>query len=154
METGLTFPADGSAAPSSPSSATRHAPTAAYPPLSPRKSLQPTTSAHVAAPKSRPINAPVVLTSSASLVTARSGRFWKPGAVGWENGRIAFPCSAVQSADEFGGYGIWRITSGRKYIQTTSDAGSMWMPVKRLGTIRDYTPKVSFQPSFASAPKP
>lgn len=154
MEIGLTLPADGSAAPSSPSSATRPAPTAVYPPLSPRKSPQPTTSVPVAAPKSRPINAPAVPTSSASLVTARSGRSWRPGGDEWENGQTAFRCSAVQSEDEFVGYGIWRITSGRKYTQITSAAGFMWMPVKRPGITRDYTPKVSRQSPFPIHHKP
>ena len=148
---GLTFPADGSAAPSSALSVIRHVPAAACPPRSPRKFLRPMTSAPAVAPKLRPTNAPAVPMSSAFPVTVRFGRSWRPGAVASENGRTAFRCSAVQSEDESVGYGIWRITSGRRSIQITSDAGSMWMPVRRPGTTRDYMPKVRPQSSFRTS---
>ena len=138
--------ADGSAAPSSPSSTTRLAPTADPPPHSRAKCPPPTTNWPVAAARWKHINAlkAGADASSDSPAMARSGRCWKHDGAVSANGRIASPCSAAPLGVGCAGFGAQKIMSGRKYTRIISADGSTLMRVKRRGITRGCTRKVRF----------
>ena len=80
--------------------------------------------------------------SNASHATRTYGHCWRRNAVDAASGPIALQCSVEPSVPGSAGYGILRTMCGQRSTLSSNGGGSMWIHVKKRGTILDCTLKV------------
>ena len=77
------------------------------------------------------------------LAIPMSGSCCRPAVVVWVNGQIALACSVGRSVAVCDGFGILRITYGRRCFRNTRDAGCTLTRAKGRGINPGFTQKVS-----------